>query len=300
MGELPLVSICMLTFNHEKYIEQAINGVLMQQCDFNFELVLSNDCSSDKTHQIIQKTLKGNSKSLVINYYNHKQNQGMMANFLFALKKCKGKYIALCDGDDFWTNKLKLQKQIDFLNSNPEYVACFHNAIVIEENDVKKDYHTWETERTVDISSIIIHGGGIYPTSSFIYRNTAELLSLDFEINAGDTLLIYSLLDKGLFYYMKEKMSVYKKHSQGVYSSIKKDKNKIYRDIRSNLNLLQQYKKTTPNFLNDFNSAIQKQLHRLSNNLGSKYIFLLYLDGALDFSNLKLFLIGKFKTKYIE
>jgi len=118
MYTIPTVSVCMITYGHEKYIEQAIEGVLMQKCDFGIELIVANDSSPDKTHQIISKIIENDSRASIVKYFKHEQNIGMMPNFLFAIKQCKGKYIAMCEGDDYWIDSNKLQKQADILNTN--------------------------------------------------------------------------------------------------------------------------------------------------------------------------------------
>ncbi len=125
------VSVCMITYGHEKFIEQAINGVLMQECDFEVELIIANDSSPDQTDAVIQSILDNHPRASWIKYTKHEKNLGMMPNFIFALKECVGEYIALCDGDDYWTDTLKLKKQVVFLDRNKDYVACFHNSEVI-------------------------------------------------------------------------------------------------------------------------------------------------------------------------
>ena len=114
----PLLSILMITYNHESYIEQAIKGVFSQKVNFPVEFVISNDCSTDKTHQKIEEILKDSPENFTIKYYNHTENLGMMENFIFSLKQCHGKYIALCEGDDYWIDNNKLQKQVNFLAAN--------------------------------------------------------------------------------------------------------------------------------------------------------------------------------------
>ena len=108
----------MITYGHEKFIEQAINGVLMQECDFEVELIIANDCSPDTTDDVIQNILKNHPKASRIKYMKHDRNLGIMPNFLFALDQCKGKFVAMCEGDDYWITKDKLQKQIAILESN--------------------------------------------------------------------------------------------------------------------------------------------------------------------------------------
>ena len=114
-----MVSVCMITYGHEKFIKQAIEGVLMQQCDFEVELIIANDCSPDNTDNVVKEILQTDKRALWINYTRQEKNLGVTANLLFALQKCKGNYIAFCEGDDYWTDSLKLQKQRDYFLSNP-------------------------------------------------------------------------------------------------------------------------------------------------------------------------------------
>jgi glycosyltransferase involved in cell wall biosynthesis len=124
MSEHFQVSVIMITYNHEKYITQAIEGVLMQECDFGVELILANDNSPDNTDDVVTNYLsqKDIPKNIKINYTKHKANKGMHPNFVWATEQCKGKYIAMCEGDDYWTDPLKLQKQVNFLETNEDYV----------------------------------------------------------------------------------------------------------------------------------------------------------------------------------
>ena len=112
------VSVCMATYNHQKYIKQAIEGILMQKTDFEFELLISNDFSTDSTSQIINEIIINNPNGFRIVFYEQEYNLGMHLNGDFLLKKAQGKYIAICEGDDFWTNPNKLQIQFDYLEQN--------------------------------------------------------------------------------------------------------------------------------------------------------------------------------------
>lgn len=125
------VSVCMITHNHEKFIKQAIESVLMQKTDFDYELVIGEDFSTDKTRKIVLKCQKKypNKIKLILN----KKNLGIIPNFIQTLKKCKYKYIALLDGDDYWTSPNKLQKQVNFLENNTDFVICFHNARTLDQ-----------------------------------------------------------------------------------------------------------------------------------------------------------------------
>jgi len=131
------VSVCMITYNHEFYISQAIEGVLMQNCNFPYELIISDDSSTDNTYNICKKYANENSN---IKLLQSVRNQGMMANFLRALNQCTGKYIAICEGDDYWIDSLKLQKQVDFLNNNNDFGLVYTDySVYYQENRYLKE-----------------------------------------------------------------------------------------------------------------------------------------------------------------
>ncbi len=113
-----MVTVVMITYGHEKYIREAIDGVLMQQCDFAVELLLANDSSPDNSDIVIHDIMKNHPKSNRIRYVKHEKNIGMMPNFLFALKEAKGKYIARLDDHDIWTDVHKLSKQVALLEKD--------------------------------------------------------------------------------------------------------------------------------------------------------------------------------------
>jgi len=113
------VSVLMITYNHEAFISEAIEGVIMQKTDFNYELIIADDCSDDNTPNIVRRYALENKN--VIKPILRTQNLGANKNWIEALNLCTGKYIAICEGDDFWTDPYKLQKQIDFLEANKDY-----------------------------------------------------------------------------------------------------------------------------------------------------------------------------------
>ncbi len=136
------VSVFMLTYNQEDYITQAIEGVLMQKTDFSVQLVIGEDCSTDNTRNIVlDYTQKYPGKiKLILN----ETNIGLIANYVKTYTQCKGKYVAICDGDDYWTDPLKLQKQVSFLEENPDYAIVYtNNKNLIPSGDIlishKKD-----------------------------------------------------------------------------------------------------------------------------------------------------------------
>lgn len=129
INPIPTISISVITFNQEKYIAETLSGILSQKVNFNIEIVLTDDCSTDNTTKICQEYA---AKFSNIKFHQNTTNAGMMVNFMENLNKCTGKYIAICEGDDFWTDEHKLQIQVDFLEKNPSYIGAFHNASVME------------------------------------------------------------------------------------------------------------------------------------------------------------------------
>ena len=129
------ISVCMITYKHEKYIAEAINGVLMQECKFDFELIIADDNSPDNTFLIINEIIKNHPNGSKIKYFKHSANIRMQNNSTFVFSKAKAKYIALCEGDDYWTDPLKLQKQFEFMEANSEYSCVFHDSIIVDENN---------------------------------------------------------------------------------------------------------------------------------------------------------------------
>ena len=126
------VSICIITYNQEKYIARAIESALMQQCNFLYEIIISDDCSTDKTKTIIDQ-YAGKYPGL-IKAFHADHNLGMLKNWEKALKLCTGRYIALMEGDDYWNDPHKLQKQFDILESHPDCAISFTNATNIYES----------------------------------------------------------------------------------------------------------------------------------------------------------------------
>lgn len=212
----PYVSICMITYNHEVYIKEAIEGVLKQNIPFDFEFVISNDASSDKTDLCVLEIIKNNPQ-VNFKYYNHSKNKGMIKNFLYALEACEGKYIALCEGDDYWTDPLKLQKQIDFLESSPDYEMCFTNIEVVNSFGEKikdrlivnpKKYSFTHKDMTVWA-----------PTLTRVFKNR-DFSILNKPSPGMDTLMLVYQSTLGKIKFLDEITGAYRIHDGGVFSKI--------------------------------------------------------------------------------
>lgn len=143
MKDRLMVSVDMITYMHAAYISEAIEGVLMQETNFEFELIIADDCSPDNTEAVVRDIINNHPKGHLIKYFRHENNVGMNANASFAINQCTGKYIAICEGDDYWTDPLKLQKQVDFLEAKPTYGLVCTN------------YTSDETTKTFDTSKEI-------------------------------------------------------------------------------------------------------------------------------------------------
>lgn len=126
-----LLSICCTAYNLEKYIAKAIDSFLEQRTNFRFEIIIGEDCSKDSTREIISAYCREYPE--LIQMVISDENVGIIRNFNRILEKAKGKYIAICDGDDFWSDPLKLQKQVDFLENNEDYVMCCHYSNLVDE-----------------------------------------------------------------------------------------------------------------------------------------------------------------------
>ncbi|MGN0649975.1 MAG: glycosyltransferase family 2 protein [Oscillospiraceae bacterium] len=139
-SERPLVSIAMMTYNHEKFIARAIESVLMQEVNFRYELVIGEDCSTDNTRQIVMEYAE--KYPGIIRAILHPHNVGMQENTNIMRRECKGKYRGNLEGDDFWITTDKLQKQVDFLESHPDFI-CIGGDFVCVDDDEKPCNFPW-------------------------------------------------------------------------------------------------------------------------------------------------------------
>ena len=110
------VSVFMITYNHEKYIAEALDSILMQKTDFDFDIVIGEDCSTDATRRIVLEYSRKYPDKIKLLLHN--VNVGFISNMMYVLEACTGKYVAMCEGDDYWTDPFKLQKQVDFLEAS--------------------------------------------------------------------------------------------------------------------------------------------------------------------------------------
>src|SRR5690554_6164539 len=194
--DIPLVSICTITYGHENYISDTIEGVLMQEVNFPVEFIIADDCSPDNTSTIVQEYIDNHPKGHWIKYTRHKKNKGMNPNFVWAMEQCKGKYIALCEGDDYWTDALKLQKQVDFLEKNHEFAACATNSQIFYEDQSRDSYQFKQlvANKVVSVNDLI--EARPFHTATLVFRSFSNLPNEFTEVLSADRLLFLFLATK--------------------------------------------------------------------------------------------------------
>jgi glycosyltransferase involved in cell wall biosynthesis len=219
MSEIqPLLSVCFITYNHEKYIRQALESILMQKVDFPIEIVIGNDCSTDGTSAIVKEYLEQFPTLIRLNEIQ--SNIGMTANWLSTISACKGKYIAMLEGDDYWTDVNKLQKQVEFLESHSNYSFVAHDLSVIEEKGVLAKDSLLHFSLSQEFTIFDIFKKQIFlQTATLVFRR--EMLQsfpswADKRVKSIDILLYMMLATQAPFYYIAEKMSVYRLHEGGI------------------------------------------------------------------------------------
>jgi glycosyltransferase involved in cell wall biosynthesis len=209
-----MLSVVMITYKHELFIHKAIEGVLTQITNFDFELIIADDCSPDNTFQIVNELIANNNNRFCkVKYTRHEKNKGMMENFIWALSQSKSKYIALCEGDDYWIDNLKLQKQIELLEGDSKLSLSFHQAKKINEADQSSiiypelKQNIFNSNNFFDIVTI--------PMASVLFRNNFSYPILK-NHSHPDFILLCCLLSNGAAHYTDVVMSVYRVHEGGI------------------------------------------------------------------------------------
>lgn len=217
---MPLVSICCPVYNNERYLEECLESILKQKTTFKYEIIIHDDASTDKSPEIILDYCQRYPE--VFNPLLQTENQYSKGKRILPIlfENVSGKYIAICEGDDYWTDPLKLQKQVDYMEAHPECSMCFGNAIA-----------HWEDGHIPDrlfssIENRIYHGTDIcwdwiVPTGSVLFRSTILETPLfkrvfsDSKIVVGDLPLFLTCAAKGYLYAFEDVFSVYRRHREG-------------------------------------------------------------------------------------
>lgn len=214
-----MVSVIVLTYNHEKYIRQALDSILMQKVDFEYEILIGDDCSTDGTMDIILQYAADYPH--LIRPFIYSENKGASKNLYYLSQKANGKYLAYCEGDDYWGNCFKLQKQVSFLEKNSQYMGTTHQCICVDEHGVSLDKKLNWISQKVDFS-IQNFNGYILPgqLASLVHRNFFRDKKHDFSIlyraheMISDRTLFLIVLCYGNIYQMQVVMSYYRIHTE--------------------------------------------------------------------------------------
>ncbi|AWV99871.1 glycosyltransferase family 2 protein [Arcticibacterium luteifluviistationis] len=213
----PMVSVVMITYNHELFIEESLLSILNQETSFEYEVIVGNDHSTDKTDSIVQSIIETHPKGYRVNYYNNNPNLGVTTNSKKALDMVRGKYMALCEGDDFWIDNQKLQKQVDFLEQNDDFAICFHNTRVDYFDKKVPSYYVNENiEKDVFTLDDMIGEDEIWftATASLMIRSAAYGKTPDWLLTSksGDIPIIILAARRGKIKYLPDVMAVYRKN----------------------------------------------------------------------------------------
>lgn len=216
----PKVSIIAISYNHEKYIRQAFDSFLAQKTDFDFEVVIGDDNSTDGTQQIIDEYLIAHPS--LFRQVQRKKNVGLQRNFADTMERASGDYLALCECDDYWTDPLKLQKQVDFLDSNPDYSLCFHPVKVVFENTDKKYEIFPSPQKVQEFTLEKLLRQNFIQTNSVMYRRQSYD-TLPTNILPVDWYLHLYHAQFGKIGFINRTMAVYRRHEGGVWWAKNRD-----------------------------------------------------------------------------
>ncbi len=221
----PLLSVCVQTYNQEHYIKKCLDGILMQQTTFQFEIILGEDESNDGTRVICKQYANQHPDKIKLFLRSRKDVIYIQEvptgryNLIENLKTSTGKYIALCEGDDYWTDPLKLQKQVDFLEANEDYNICFHKVNILnqETGEIITDTITRNTAETTDISELA--RGNYIHTASVVLRNNFKLPEWFRETFIGDWSMYMIMIANKKIKKFDEPMAIYRVHNSSMWSS---------------------------------------------------------------------------------
>lgn len=227
----------MLTYNQEQFIAQTIESILMQKTNFNYQLVIGEDCSTDQTRSICESyaTKYGDKIKLLPKLT---KNIGLIANYMRTIKECDGKYIATCDGDDYWIDENKLQKQVDFLENNKEYAIVYTGIKRLFVNGDLKEKNNSATKTITNFDDLIFDNH--IPSVSVLFKNIQnsenEMPNWILNFPYGDwSTYLWTIKNGGNIYFLNEVTAVYRMEI-GISAKIRK---KISDIVKINLNILE-------------------------------------------------------------
>jgi glycosyltransferase involved in cell wall biosynthesis len=277
---VPVVSVLCVTYNHVNFIRDAIESFLIQETTFPVEIVIHDDASTDGT----TKTLIDYQKkypSLIRNIIQTKNQWPRVPGAAELVKRyCSGKYIALCEGDDYWTDSEKLEIQYNYLNNNPACSGCFHQSRLVDENNriIKTALNKFDREiysATEAFQSL----QSSYATNSLFFRNNFEMPLPDWYTSKPNDMALEVLLTQyGSLGYIDRNMSDYRKHSGGVWSQTSPEMQ--YFELMHRLQLWID----DPSFPNELKTEVRKKFTEVQEDRPSNHL-IRELQERLKFAN---------------
>lgn len=222
------LSVILLTYNQESYVCTSLDSILNQNFSGTWEIIIADDYSSDNTVEIVKSTIRTFNSDLIDSYSNE-VNLGLSRNYEKAINKAKGKYIAYLEGDDYWTDPNKLQKQFDFLERNTKYVLAFHDFVTIDSNDlIISDKNLYKSSLKRNRLKKDMITGCLIHQNTIMFRNVVGKLPLGFfKAKNHDTFLIAYLSKWGAAGYVNCDPLHYRIHENSLWSSLsEKEKHK--------------------------------------------------------------------------
>ena len=304
--QTPLVSVRLMVYNNEPYIREAVESILMQKTNFKVEIVVGDDFSTDNSLQIIKSYKDTENISFKIlqrevggEYWQDRQRFGRLHNFRNIIDNCSGKYIALLDGDDYWTDPLKLQKQVAFLEQHGEYGICFHEALVkwdssdgFNSNIKYNSEFPWNkmdvSETSYTISNVF--DGPFMATASVVFKNPyiKDFPSWFYEALSGDITLYALILGKKKIKFINEVMSAYRRHP-GSITRFHKGNATVLNRIVTLKHINKHYENL---YLNDIQQAVGaylNNLHKISLRDFLLVVKLFFTSNIIVFFNIHIF-----------
>ena len=299
-----MVSICCLTYNHEKYVRQALDGFLMQKTSFKYEILIHDDCSTDETADIIREYEKKYPDIIKPIYQTENQHsKGVKISWVHQFPRGVGKYFAICEGDDYWTDEYKLQKQFDLMESHSECSICCHKVGCINDKDertsecypnkliapfMKQDLFVKEIVNSYQFqtSSYFLH-------SEVLKQYVENIPQFIYTLRVGDVGWLLLCAKDGDLCFIDEEMSVYRRNVSGSWSERQKSENRKEKQSQNFINGLKEYDAFTENKYHGFiEYAIKKCIFSNLYNQ-KKYKELLSLE------NREFYKLLPFKSKLI-
>ena len=222
VSNTPKVSVCIQTYQHADYISQCLDGVLMQQTNFQIEILLGEDESTDGTREICLKYAQNYPDKIRLFLHSRENNIKINGqptgrfNLLYNLNQVKGEYIAMCEGDDFWTDPQKLQKQVDFLDENEEYAICHHSYQIYNKGNVNEYLSSHKIAPPYKASLLDLAAGNFIGTLTVMYRNNFKIPDWFAQLGIGDYPMHLLRAQYGSVGFINEQMAIYRIHEDGM------------------------------------------------------------------------------------